>query len=494
MQSQLVRLGRNAAIYGVAQVLSRFITFLLLPLYTRELTPSDYGVISILGLAALFATNVFSLGLTTSLGVSYFGGDSPTRRPASIWTAFGILCLSAVVLAVTGIVGSRAIAGLIFQSTDGYDLPFLVGLTATSAAISLLAPPFLQYLQFEERAKQLVAISLASTILSIVFSVVGVVVLHLHVLGFMAANLLGQCAALGLAVTPALRRLPVILDRGIAAELVRLGVPVVPAFAFLFVIQQANKFVLQVDDGLDSVGIYAIGFNLGNLMTLIVGGFTMAWYPFFLSFSDRTEEAKPVFARVMTYYIIGFGLIDIGFFVGARAVVSVMTAAPFHDAYLTVGASAATQYLVGIFSISLAGMYFAKQVKYISLMQGISALIAVVSALVLVPMLGILGASISLVLGYVAMVILQLAWNSWRAYLRVPYDGRRIGLFLGIHAVAVLIGLWPRSVPVAAELAIAVVTYIAAILACLLLLTAEERTAARDAIGRFRPRRAVGAA
>ena len=40
-------LGRQSLIYGVGHVLSRIITFLLLPLYTHLFTPEEYGIISL---------------------------------------------------------------------------------------------------------------------------------------------------------------------------------------------------------------------------------------------------------------------------------------------------------------------------------------------------------------------------------------------------------------------------------------------------------------
>ena len=51
-------LGRQSLIYGVGHVLSRIVTFLLLPLYTHLFTPDEYGVISLayafMGMALIF--------------------------------------------------------------------------------------------------------------------------------------------------------------------------------------------------------------------------------------------------------------------------------------------------------------------------------------------------------------------------------------------------------------------------------------------------------
>nr|HMQ52991.1 hypothetical protein [Anaerolineae bacterium] len=102
IRQQLGRLAKNALTYGVGQVLNRFISFLLLPVFTAYLTPSDYGVISILGLMILVLTPTFSLGFGTATGVCYFEGDDRSRKSSTIWTAFLILLISVSVLAILG--------------------------------------------------------------------------------------------------------------------------------------------------------------------------------------------------------------------------------------------------------------------------------------------------------------------------------------------------------------------------------------------------------
>lgn len=492
MRGQLLRLGGNALVYGVGQVLSRFISFLLLPLFTRELTPTDYGVTAILGLLTMFASTVFALGFGTSLGVVYFDGESRERRPQTIWTAVMVLAASAVALLLVGVIASGALASALFESSPGYDLPGLIGLAVAATAVGIVVQPFLLYLQFEGRARMFLAVTVSTTLASTTLAVVAVVGLQLGVPGLLAANLIGQCTTLVIAALPALRELPIRIRPAIARDLLRLGLPIIPAFGFLFVMQQANKYLLQLDAGLDVVGIYTIGFNLGLFMTIVVGGFTTAWYPFFLSYMTRPEEGRRIFGRVMTYYVIGFGIVDIAFFASARAVVSHMTQPAFHDASLAVGFSAAAQYLVGIFSIALVGMYFAKEVKYLALVQGAAALVSVVSAVVLIRLFGILGAAASLLIGHLAMVGFQLGWNRARGYLEIPYDTRRIGLFLVIHVVAAAVALWPRTTSPGTEIWLAGLIVLAAAVATAALLTSAERRALSETLVDLRSRLPAG--
>lgn len=485
MKTDLFRLGRATAIYGTGQVLMRMVSLLLLPLYTSYLTPSDYGISSILGVLTYFLTPLFALGVSGALGMVYFTRDEGPERAATIWTAFLTVGASATLLAVGGWALSGQLAGLLFADSDtSYDLSYLVTVALITAAMSIAAQPLLAQLQFAERAKAFVAISLSSSGMSIALSVVLIVGLRRGVAGFIEAAAIAQALTLAAITLVSLRGLRFEVRRAIARELLGLGVPLIPGFLAIFVMLQANKVLLQGEAGLNELGIYTVGFNIGLLMTLLVSGFTSAWYPFFSSFMQRQEEAGALFARVMTYYVLGAGAVSLFFFIGAQPLVRLMTQPPFWGAYASVGPSAAAQFLIGVHSVLVAGMYFVKEVRPGVVIQGVAAAIAVVLNLLLIPPLGAAGAAIALALGFITMVGVQYGWNVARVRFRVPYEWRRLAPFAFVYVVVAAFYLWDRGLPFVAELALSVAGALAVIGVVLALLTPAERAQARVEVAR----------
>ncbi len=109
-------------------------------------------------------------------------------------------------------------------------------------------------------------------------------------------------------------QVPLRLRAQIGKSLLRLGLPLVPSFAFVFILLQSNRFFLERLSGLDAVGIYAIGSSLGMTINMVMQGFTRAWFPYFLSFTEKQSEAKPLFSRITTYFVIGGGILTLCFF------------------------------------------------------------------------------------------------------------------------------------------------------------------------------------
>jgi O-antigen/teichoic acid export membrane protein len=485
VRSQIVRLGRNTAIYGLGQVLLRMVSLLLLPLYTSYLTPADYGISSILGVMTYFLTPVFALGISGALGIVYFGGEERATREATIWTAFTTLAVSAAVLAVGGWAFSDRLALLLFPTGESkYDLGYLVTLALVTAAMSVATQPLLARLQFEERAKTFVAITLSSSALSIGLSVLLIVALGRGVAGFIEAAAIAQAVTLAVAMVISLRGLQFRIQRTIARQLLVLGIPLIPGFLAIFVMLQANKVLLQAGPGLDELGIYTVGFNVGLLMTLLVTGFTSAWFPFFSSFMNQQEQARPLVARVMTYYVLGAGTVSLLFFVGAQPLIRLVTQPPFWGAYVSVGPSAAAQFLIGVHSVLLVGMYFTKRVRAGVVLQGAAAALSVAFNLLLIPPLGAAGAALAMMLGFLAMVVLQHGWNVVRVRFWVPYEWQRLAAFAAMYIAFASFFLWNRSWPLAAEAGLSVLATVTVVGLVLALLSPAERAQARAEIAR----------
>jgi O-antigen/teichoic acid export membrane protein len=488
MRQEVARLAKNTLIYGIGGLLNRFVGFLFLPIFTAYLTPADYGIYAILGLVTFVTTSVFSLGVGAGIGPCYFAGNRAEQKEGTIWTAFLLLVLSGASLVGFGLWLAPGTSVIAFQTPVH---AYLVGLTVLGAALNILMIPFTLRLQFEEQAWTFVVLTLVSTSLSLAVSLWMIVGLGRGIRGLVEAGLIGQLLSMLLLMAPTVSTTTFRINWTVGKELLRLSLPLVPSFAFLFILQHGNKYLLQWMQGLDAVGIYSIGFNFGMVLNLLVSAFQIAWYPYFMSFLDRQEEACHVFGRIFTYYVLGFGGLCLLFFVLARPIVALMTQPAFHAAYGVVGLSATAQLLLGAFSLLLPGVYFAKKLTSISLVQGIAAIACVGLNLLLAPRYGHVGAAVALVGGMLFLVVLQHTWNVWRRYLPTQYEWSRLGAFAAIFLAYAFLTLWDLGLPPLGL--VLLLAALAGILPALLLalLTPEERAAIRGSVLRLLNRDSV---
>ena len=428
----------------------------MLPLFTLYLSPADYGILAILGLISFVVTSIFSLGITGAAGVCYYSTHGQDCKEQTIWTSFFILAGSTAVIIFCALAFSGEISQFVFQSAQHKPL---VSMVLLSAGAAVLTSPLMLYFQFEEKVKLFVVLTFLSSIISIGISCILVIYLEQGVYGMVESTLISGVISLLLFAYFTFSELQIKTSSKVFRELLTLGIPLVPAFAMLFILQHGNKYILQYLTDFSIVGVYNIGFNIGLVMSLLVSALQSAWLPYFMSFTDKREEARILFGRILTYYVFGFGSISLFFYIYAKPVVMILTQPAFYDAYKVIGLSAGASFVSGVFFILLPGVYFAKQVKYITLIQTVSAIVAVILNIIFIRLFGLLGAAIALISGFVVMALCMQFWNHLQKenYLQVEYEWKRIVQFSLVYIIYATSMLWERKLSLSGELFVSIV-------------------------------------
>ena len=108
--SQLLELTRHSFIYGVGGIISRFLAVFMLPLYTKYLSPADYGAIETLMAGSAVATVVLRAGGGYGFMRFYFDSEDPEYRKRLLRTIFWFQMLKATLGLVLCVVFASEIA------------------------------------------------------------------------------------------------------------------------------------------------------------------------------------------------------------------------------------------------------------------------------------------------------------------------------------------------------------------------------------------------
>lgn len=440
MKQNLFELGKNSILYGAGMVLQRMVTLLLLPLLTAYLSPAEFGVFAMLMLLSLVAQSVFGLGMSAAMGPAYFRGKDEGEKSQVVWTTFSLLVISSMILLAC----AWSIPGVFLELVylpKSHELLATLVLTATACLI--LSSCLAQRVQFEKQAVRFVTIALITSLVTAAVSIVSVVCFGWGVKGLIAAQLIGNAVALTLYLALTVRETQFSLNLDVGREILKIGIPLIPSFAFLFILMNAGRYFLQTLEGPDQVGIYTIGHNLGAMIGLVVGAISTAWYPFFMSFIDRQEEARILFARIFSYYVLGVGTLCLLFFALAKPAVILLTQPAFYSAYLVVGLAALSHFFIGIFNLSLPALYFSNRVTVVSVVQGASVVISIPLIYVLTSSFGLIGAAISGAIAHLVMAscLLLLNFGKRELFFSVRHDWKRIIRFSLGAMLIILISL-----------------------------------------------------
>jgi O-antigen/teichoic acid export membrane protein len=432
MKQHILNLSKDSMIYGVGSVITRFIGLITLPLFTAYLTPDEYGVLGMLALLTMVAQPVFNLGLSAAMGPGYFKNNDPNSKSKAVWTAFIINLMSISFLMLIAW-NFPVILGKLVRLPAEY-AP-LVQFSLTGCALTILVTSLTQRVQFEKQARLFVIVTVITAITAISVSILTVVFLDLGVKGMVIGQVSGNIISFLAFLIIGLKATKPAVSFAMAKELLQLGLPLVPSFAFLFILMHGNKYLLESMMGLDAVGVYTIGFNLGMTIRIVTRGIATAWYPFYMSYMNRQSEARLIFGRIFTYYTIGVGALSLFFFIAAKPVVLILTDEAFHQSYLVVGLIASSHYFIGMYNMFLPGSYYKKEIYIQSIVQFFAVLLSLPFMYFSIHFLGILGAALGVTIGHFLMALFMYLWNNYRGniYVKIKYEWRRIGIFSFVY-------------------------------------------------------------
>lgn len=288
---------QSTAIYSIAVIAGRLSSFLLMPIYTRFLTLSDWGVLELLELTLyVFGTMVgMRLGDALLYHISKSEGD-PAKSKAILGTAFlGALGLSGV-FALIGHFSSPWLSELVF-GTSAYTLHFRLMFYAFLFALPQEVG--LSYMRAKDRTNHYLYASLLRLVCSAVCNLTLVVGYRAGALGMLWGGLATAVLMAAGFAWYCFREAKPGLDKDILKSLLRYGAPLGAGGLGFLVIHYGDRFFLK-QYGLESVGLYSFGYKIGMLVTYLQTPFDIYWRAQMFQIIKRPDGEK-IYVRVCTY-------------------------------------------------------------------------------------------------------------------------------------------------------------------------------------------------
>ena len=438
MFAKVKQLFTNLVIYGLGDVATTIISFFLLPIYVRYLSPDDYGVLSLLLTTEVVTKILFRWGIDASFMRLYYDCADQRARQVLASTQIWFLVVTNGTLLAIGLLGAPLLGHHLFH-TSTYTLVLRLVLINTFV-IGFYYVPF-HVMRIEEQPRQFIALGFSRSLATLVLRLVFVIVLRFGVLGVVLADIV-VTTIFTLVLTrwfvPLVR---FVFSREVLKESLRFGLPRVPHGVAHQVIAVFDRYILGRFVTLHELGLYSIGASFGLAMKLFLSAFEYAWAPFYFGLM-KEPDAKETFSRVTTYGIAVLALLAAGLSAIASDLVAVMTTSQYHYAARVVPWIALGVALQGVYLLTSIGLNISKRTEYYPIATGIAAATSVVMNLLLIPVLGIVGSGVANVTAYA--VLAGVSWRFAHRFYPIRYEYGRLARVLAAGIIAFLAG---RALP-----------------------------------------------
>jgi O-antigen/teichoic acid export membrane protein len=410
---------RQSSVYFGGSILHSLAGLISFPLWTRALTPSEYGTYSLLNISVFFLAAFSKSGLQHS-AIRYFSEFATKKRAESIASFYTTHIAGTVVSSL--ILNAIFILVVSFSSAmfDGVEsLPLLVGLVCLLALVDSLMSILHAFMRVEQRAKQYTGWGFVERYLGIGLSVLLLLVFDWGLVGLIA----GQLISSSFVVTVLLSRL--VLNghlnlRSVSTtylkDALKYGAPMIPVESSRLVLELGDRYLIQFFMGAAAVGLYSVGYNITTYIRQFVAmPLNRAIAPVYLDMWEKrgADETKKFLEVLLQYYLmVAIPLIfTISYF--SEDIIRILASAKYVEVASIVPLIIAPVILYGANGIFSAGLIIHKKTKTMMYAALSSALLNVALNLLLIPTMGLKGAALATMFSY-SVLILTLAHYSFK--------------------------------------------------------------------------------
>jgi len=418
MKEEIGRLAKHAGIYGVGVILTKSVGFLLIPLYTRFLTPADYGVLELLDLTIFFSGIFCMMGISAAVFRFYAAYDSESDRKEVIATALFFVVIASLLVAVALQFLAVPLAATAFGNPAYASYVRVVAWTLFFS--NLTEVPF-AYWRARHRTVRFVVVSVIRTAVSAAALIVAVAVLHRGVQGVVYANLLtnGLLGLLLLGTT--LADVGFRLVRQKLREMLKYGAPLIVQSLASFVLVFSDRLFLRHFASLSEVGVYSLGYKLAGIVSLLVSGpfsMTWSWQQFELA---KKDNARDMYARIQTYQLVVAVGVGLAVSLLAKDALRIMTPPSYWAATRIVPIIVLCYIMSDIRSVVLSGILIQRATHYLAGISIVAALANLGLNYVLIARYHAMGAALATLLSYVFLLALALLVAQRVYHVRYEY-------------------------------------------------------------------------
>lgn len=415
------RFFRDSVIYGLANLLSGSIGFVLIPLYTRVFSPLDYGIIDILGAFASLAGVTVALEISQSVARFFPEAETDDHKTAYASTALWFTLAAYSVLMIGGIAGARPLSALLLDSQERQSI-FQVAVVSTWATGLFYLVQ--NQLRWELKPVYFAIASIVNTVIALGSTLALVLGLHMGVISVFWGQLIGGASAFFLGIYLVRARYQLRFDVHKFAEMLRFSLPLVPSSIGVFVTLYIDRFAIKSLMTLSDVGLFGIGYRIASIAGLVMVAFQGSLIP--LIYHNYRDFNTPFeLARIFRYFMGLALLICLGLGLFAPEILRVVTTIGYYSGAKVVPLLAPAILLSSMY-IFAPGLAIAKRTGLMAVFNVFSAAENTLLNFWLIPLWGIMGAAAATLISAATLFAAYMV-ASQRLY-RVPHAWGPIGV------------------------------------------------------------------
>jgi O-antigen/teichoic acid export membrane protein len=415
---------RNTLIYTLGNILPQVVAFILLPIYTKHMPPSEYGIVSSMLVIQMFLAILFSFALDRSILRLYWDYKSESEKKEFLGTISISIFVISILFLILSIVFSD-ILQKVFPDIDFYPYYFFTIITTFSVNFSVLSKSFYR---LKNNASGYFIVSLFELIISTSFILWFIVAKDEGGLGVIRGKMICFLSLSPVYFIIIIKHIKIKFKFAMLRDSLSFSLPIIPTLIAAWIIQQSDKIFIADYLSMEDVGIFSLSKRIAGLLTLVSGAFMLAYHPLYFEIANQDDkiDAKSKLYKYNNVFILS--IIFMGFLLVffCKEVIYLLLNEQYHESYkyvpwLTFGV------LISSVSSTIIGASFqqSKKMKQDMYFGLIGAGISLITYYFLIKPFGLYGVVIGLFLASLIIFIMVHSYSKKHCFY-IPFDWKTI--------------------------------------------------------------------
>jgi O-antigen/teichoic acid export membrane protein len=284
-----VELFKKILIYGGGNMAAALSAILLLPVYLRNMSMSEYGMLSLSLMLPVVLSPFMSLLLEGSVMRLYYEWQKKGRERKSIFTIWIFMSLWGAIITILFLMFGGTVSALFLRNLPFSPYIEIAILTAyTTVNYNFVG----KILRIQEKPLQFVLLNISSVILRVLFIIIFVAVYKLNAIGALYGILITNVLMLVPCVFIILKNSEIKLDMVALKESLTLELPSMPGEILLTITSILDRVILDKFVGNVEIGIYAVAKKIASVSSMFFTVFQLALAPHYIKLNDNDKLAR----------------------------------------------------------------------------------------------------------------------------------------------------------------------------------------------------------
>lgn len=414
---------KHTVVYSLGTVATKLIGIVLLPLYVKYITVTEYGILGILEVSIFILTQALSFGQSPSYLRLYNLEEYKQKRGTTFFTLF-IFLISLICCFNFSTLFLVKPVSRFFSQPEAFAIYFRLSFFIIS--LRIINQLFLTNLRAREKSLLYSVGNCIKIILVLGFNIYFIAYRSLGVKGILYGYLIGEIFMFGIFFPQMIHMMIPKFEYTILKISLHFGMPLIFAGLAHMLLNMGNRYILKYLVNYSEVGLYNLGFKIAGIINVfLIHSFQASLLPIAYKIYGQRGD-KRYYSKMLTYFVFILIWAGLGLSLLGVEVIEIFAGkgSDWYRSHTVIPYIILAYILSGAKMVISLGLYLKKKTNIVALLTVVALLINIGFNFLLIPKYKMIGSAVATIISFIFLYFVTYIFVN--RYYKIPYENLKL--------------------------------------------------------------------